>query len=50
MNALVGKAERKDQLGELFINGRSMLKYVVLELIGLIWLGIEKGGERLWKK
>jgi hypothetical protein len=39
---LVGKAEGKDQLGDLVINGRSMLKYVVLELIGLIWLSIER--------
>lgn len=44
---MVGKAEAKDQLGELVIKERNMLKYVVLDLSGLIWLGVEKSGERL---
>jgi hypothetical protein len=50
MNALVGKAEGKDQLGELVIKDRNMLQYVVLELTGLIWLDIEKSGEWLRKR
>ena len=44
---MVGKALGKEQLGELVIKDRNMLKYVVLELSGLIWLSIEKSGERL---
>ena len=44
---MVGKVAGKDQLGELVIKDRNMLKYVVLELTGLIWLGIENSGERL---
>jgi hypothetical protein len=44
INALVCKAEGKDQLGELVIKDRNMLKFVFLELNGLIWLGIEKKG------
>jgi hypothetical protein len=47
---LVGEAEGKDQLVELVIKDRNMLKYVVLELIGSIWLGIEKGASGCEKK